>query len=216
MFANPWKIFISQYFRDVSVKGKFVYPVGTSFARAYGSAECQRSKIVEVPPIVLPMGICNTNIIYRKAPSNFPVITNLELPNFRKVKEISSPNVSRGIIGDPSKPFARIEAARMIVIRKRKMRKHKLKKLRKRMKFVFERIRMRREQRKEKVFQGELMSMVRSAEAFDPKTYVSETIKRATYTPKLEDVLPPRPTRRTFEKPNIAFKMPLLYKNSGS
>ena len=133
--------------------GKFVYPVGTSFARAYGSAECQRSKIVEVPPIVLPMGICNTNIIYRKAPSNFPVITNLELPNFRKVKEISSPNVSRGIIGDPSKPFARIEAARMIVIRKRKMRKHKLKKLRKRMKFVFERIRMRREQRKEKIFQ---------------------------------------------------------------
>lgn len=53
-----------------------------------------------------------------------------------------------------------IQAARLIVIRRKKMKKHKLRKLRKRMKYVWAKVRQKREMRKEKAFQAELMGQV--------------------------------------------------------
>lgn len=53
-----------------------------------------------------------------------------------------------------------IQAARLIVIRRNKMKKHKLKKLRKRMKYAWAKVRQKRELRKEKAFQAELMAQV--------------------------------------------------------
>ncbi|XP_076293080.1 uncharacterized protein LOC143215129 [Lasioglossum baleicum] len=66
------------------------------------------------------------------------------------------------------------QAVRLIVIRRKKMKKHKRKKLRKRMKFQMETIRARRNLKKEKAFQEELLVSIKEAEAFNPKAYVQE------------------------------------------
>lgn len=69
------------------------------------------------------------------------------------------------------------QAARLIVIRRRKMRKHKLRKLRKKMKFVWRKVRQRREMRREKAFHQELINEIRAAEEFDAKAYVASRIQ---------------------------------------
>ncbi|XP_011297406.1 uncharacterized protein [Fopius arisanus] len=77
----------------------------------------------------------------------------------------------------PSQKIIEKEAARLIVIRRRKMRRHKLKKRRKRMKFVWRKFKQKRELRKEKAFQAELLGQIREAEAFDAKSYVDSKLK---------------------------------------
>ncbi|XP_035910479.1 uncharacterized protein LOC118511468 [Anopheles stephensi] len=75
------------------------------------------------------------------------------------------------------------QAARLIVIRRRKMRKHKLRKLRKRMKFEWLKIRQRRELKKEKLFQAELLGQIREAEKFSAEAYVASKLRKATDEP---------------------------------
>lgn len=78
-------------------------------------------------------------------------------------------------IGD-SNPVIEKQAARMVVIRRRKMKKHKLRKLRKVRKFEYRRIALKRKTLKEKTFQMELMDKIKVAEKFDPKAYVENLI----------------------------------------
>lgn len=66
-----------------------------------------------------------------------------------------------------------IEAAIIIQIRRHKMKKHRLRKLRKRMKFEWAKRHQRREMRKEKAFQADLLSQIREAEKFSAEEYVS-------------------------------------------
>lgn len=66
-----------------------------------------------------------------------------------------------------------IEAAILIQIRRRKMKKHKLRKLRKRMKFEWAKRDQRRAQRKEKEFQASLLGQIREAEKFSAEEYVT-------------------------------------------
>lgn len=80
------------------------------------------------------------------------------------------------------------QAARMIVIRRRKMKKHKLRKLRKVRKFEYRRVALKRKTLKEKDFQMQLMAQIKEAGKFDAKTYVEEVIRIA----KEEIVKPPR------------------------
>lgn len=75
------------------------------------------------------------------------------------------------------------QAARLIVIRRRKMKKHKLKKLRKRMKFEWAKVRQRREMRKEKAFQAGLIAQIKQAEKFDAEKYVAERLQKAHKVP---------------------------------
>ncbi|XP_058122162.1 small ribosomal subunit protein mS38-like [Anopheles ziemanni] len=75
------------------------------------------------------------------------------------------------------------QAARLIVIRRRKMRKHKLRKLRKRMKFEWLKIRQRRELKKEKLFQAELLNQIKEAEKFSAEAYVASKLRQATDEP---------------------------------
>ncbi|XP_015371425.1 PREDICTED: uncharacterized protein LOC107167050 [Diuraphis noxia] len=75
-----------------------------------------------------------------------------------------------------------IQAARLIVIRRKKMKKHKLRKLRKRMKYVWAKVRQKREMRKEKAFQAELMGQVKEAEKFSPINYVQEKLNIVNMT----------------------------------
>lgn len=87
---------------------------------------------------------------------------------------IQAPNVNR---------VDTMEAARLIVIRRRKMKKHKLKKLRRKMKFEWAKVRQRREMRKEKAFQAKLISQIKAAESFSAEKYVEEKLRQANETP---------------------------------
>jgi hypothetical protein len=75
------------------------------------------------------------------------------------------------------------QAARLIVIRRRKMKKHKLKKLRKKMRFEWAKVRQRRELRKEKAFQAELIAQIKEAEKFNAEQYVAERLQEAHKVP---------------------------------
>ncbi|KAM7364538.1 pyruvate dehydrogenase E1 beta subunit isoform 2-T3 [Cochliomyia hominivorax] len=77
----------------------------------------------------------------------------------------------------------KMEAARMIVVRRRKMKKHKLKKLRRKMKFEWAKVRQRREMRKEKAFQAKLIAQIKDAEAFNAVKYVADKLQQAKETP---------------------------------
>ena len=68
-------------------------------------------------------------------------------------------------------------AVRMIIIRKHKMRVHKLRKLRKKMKFVWRKYRLRRKNRKEKIFKKMIFQQIHQAERFDAKKYVDSRIR---------------------------------------
>ncbi|XP_020812021.1 uncharacterized protein LOC110187001 isoform X2 [Drosophila serrata] len=83
---------------------------------------------------------------------------------------------------DKSKPD-KMQAERLIVIRRRKMKKHKLKKLRRKMKFEWAKVRQRREMRKEKAFQAKLMAQIKQAEAFSAEQHVAEILRQANETP---------------------------------
>ncbi|XP_068982739.1 uncharacterized protein [Bombus flavifrons] len=67
-------------------------------------------------------------------------------------------------------------AVRLIVIRRKKMKKHKRRKLRKRMKFIWAKIRANRNIAKEKVFQAELIAKIKEAHMFNAKKYVEERL----------------------------------------
>ncbi|XP_024874839.1 uncharacterized protein LOC112456484 [Temnothorax curvispinosus] len=68
------------------------------------------------------------------------------------------------------------QAENMLRIRHKKMKKHKRKKLRKKMKFVWAKIRLKRAHKRERLFQAELRAKVKEAQAFDPKEYVNEKL----------------------------------------
>lgn len=130
--------------------------------------------------------IIDNNII---PPSIQPPITNrkIEDPNSWKKTEIESPLVS--IVNEiteknlnilPSFEMPQregqnedIECAIMMQIRRRKMKKHQLKKLRKRDKFLREKRNQKRELKREKEFQADLLGQIREAEAFSAEEYVS-------------------------------------------
>ncbi|RZC32925.1 hypothetical protein BDFB_002751 [Asbolus verrucosus] len=104
----------------------------------------------------------------------------LELPSGLKyVPQLEDPVQNKEIVlpttndGDISK-----EAARLIVIRRKKMKKHKLKKLRKRMKYEWAKRRQRRELKKEKDFQAVLIKQCKDGEAFSAEKYVEERLTK--------------------------------------
>lgn len=76
------------------------------------------------------------------------------------------------------------EAAVMIEIRRLKMKKHKRKKLLKKMKFVFAKRQLRRRLRKEKVFQAELLAKIKDAEQFSAEQYVADKLARLKVEPQ--------------------------------
>ncbi|XP_003737735.1 aurora kinase A-interacting protein [Galendromus occidentalis] len=146
------------------------------------------ARTVSMPPL-LPSPALSTSIIQapRISPSIAPARimppsnkAEVELPYLR-YKEITLPNL--GIIQSPmeepkSRKNTAIQCAVLIRIRRRKMKKHKLKKLRKRMRFVFAKLRFRREKAKEAQFKEELLCKIREAEEFDAEKYVKSVIQQ--------------------------------------
>ncbi|KDR07801.1 uncharacterized protein LOC110839942 isoform X2 [Zootermopsis nevadensis] len=120
-----------------------------------------------------------------KARIELPVastVNSFKLPPVRDI--IITHYDPKHIIEAPTKGgLVEKQAARLIVIRRRKMKKHKLKKLRKKMKFEWAKVRQRRELRKEKAFQAQLIAQIKEAEKFDAEKYVAERLHEAHKVP---------------------------------
>ncbi|XP_073959986.1 uncharacterized protein [Choristoneura fumiferana] len=86
-------------------------------------------------------------------------------------------------VGLPSIKQEEIQAARLIVIRRKKMKKHQRRKLWKRMRHRWARVRQRRRQIKEKIFQNELLAMIKEANEFSAEQYVASKIEKANHNP---------------------------------
>ncbi|CAG9769227.1 unnamed protein product [Ceutorhynchus assimilis] len=78
------------------------------------------------------------------------------------------------------------EAIRMIVIRRKKMKRHKLRKLKKKMKYEWAKLKQNRELKKEKAFQRVLIQQCKDAESFCADDYVEKKLD------KLHEVVIPR------------------------
>lgn len=130
-----------------------------------------------------------------KMPQHLPTSAILPVIN----EDLSLPT------GSPDMPQLEKQAARMIVIRRRKMKKHKLKKLRKVRKFEYRRMALKRKTKKEKDFQMALTAQVKEAEKFDAKSYVEGIIRIAK-----EDLSEKRRPHPTFKK------NPSLYDENGN
>lgn len=127
---------------------------------------------------------------------NFDITKN-ELP-LRKI--IESPLIPNFQIDEPVKnkiekgdiaPNTTIEAPtmnnviekkaeRMIIIRRKKMKKHKRRKFLKRMKFVLRKKEQKKALKKEKIFNAQLTELQQEAAEFDAKKYVAERLHLLT------------------------------------
>lgn len=119
-------------------------------------------------------------------PNNASKNTIIEIP-FKNISSIQDPLKHFPNQYDPPLEDKSIElpsseniteklAVRLIVIRKKKMKKHKRKKLCKRMRFEWAKLRHRRNVAKEKAFQAELIGKIKAAESFDAKEYVNQRL----------------------------------------
>ncbi|XP_011065731.1 PREDICTED: uncharacterized protein LOC105152890 isoform X2 [Acromyrmex echinatior] len=104
------------------------------------------------------------------------LIPPLQEPINRLPIQYDSPMLEKSLDLPTNERIIEKQAVNMIRIRHKKMKKHKRKKFRKKMKFVLEKIRLKRRQKKEKLFEAELTAKVKEAEAFDAKEYVNEKL----------------------------------------
>ncbi|XP_012233754.1 uncharacterized protein [Linepithema humile] len=103
-------------------------------------------------------------------------IPPLQDPTSRLPIQYDSPVPEKSMDLPTSEKIFEKQAVRLIIIRRKKIKKHKRKKLRKRMKYVWAKIRLRRNQKREKEFQAGLIAKVKEAQAFDAKEYVKEKL----------------------------------------
>ncbi|CAG9135850.1 unnamed protein product [Plutella xylostella] len=103
--------------------------------------------------------------------------------NPRSILPLIDSNWQRQEVGLPTHREEEKQAARLIVIRRKKMKKHQRRKLWKRMRHRWARVRQRRRQIKEKVFQAELLALMKKADEFSAEQYVTDKITRANHTP---------------------------------
>ncbi|XP_072938117.1 cytochrome b-c1 complex subunit 2, mitochondrial-like [Epargyreus clarus] len=113
-----------------------------------------------------------------KDPLNYTPITNP-----RSILPLIDTNWRKDEIGLPAIQQEEKQAIRLIVIRRKKMKKHKRMKLWKRMRFRWARIKKNRRIKKEKIFQNELLALVKQANEFSAEQYVAEKLRKANHTP---------------------------------
>ncbi|KAJ8714320.1 hypothetical protein PYW07_002545 [Mythimna separata] len=152
-----------------------------------------------VPRVVKPKNelVCNSKIL-TFAPRSIGVeiiekqrsndikrapIPYIPIVNPRSILPLLDKEWRKDEIGLPSISQEEIQAARLIVIRRKKMKKHQRRKLWKKMKYTWARIKQHRRQTKEKNFQNSLIAMVKSANEFQAEQYVADKIQNANHTP---------------------------------
>lgn len=190
MAQNLWQVLVNNMVFRGGLVRKFVQSARcTHSASAPTTSNCKPS---EVHPSLF---ICNVNTSILKTPyiTDPPKVKIIDLP-FPVIKQISDVPRTLNIKYEDNLPMKEIQdpissnilekkAARLIVIRRRKMKRHKLKKLRMRMKFEWAKIRQRRELKKEKDFQAELLAKVNDAENFNAALYAKEKARVANEKP---------------------------------
>lgn len=135
-----------------------------------------------LPSLVKPVSI-TVPTLYNE------VMIEKDLPSILNIMEKIEPLGPQQPVETPSAQVPEKQAARLIVIRRKKMKKHKLRKLRKKMRFVLLKRRQKREYKKEKLFQATQMAKVRKFESFDAVNYVRDVLQ----------VTKIKPTPRTFK-----------------
>ncbi|KAK3873314.1 hypothetical protein Pcinc_021671 [Petrolisthes cinctipes] len=138
---------------------------------------------LRLPSLIKPFKITvpslyNDKVLEKDLPPQSPLLDILE-----KVEPLNQQQ-QQHIIETPSTEVIEKQAARLIGIRRKKMKKHKLKKLRKKMKFVWAKTRQRREYKKEKLFQAEEMAKIKEFRAFDAKEYVADFLREINEMPQ--------------------------------
>uniref|UniRef100_A0A1E1XI75 Putative secreted protein n=1 Tax=Amblyomma aureolatum TaxID=187763 RepID=A0A1E1XI75_9ACAR len=108
----------------------------------------------------------------------------------RKVIAPSSDTNSNGRVEktdpQPTGSVTEKRAVNMLIIRRKKMKKHKLKKLRKRMYFLWSKRRYRREKLKEQAFRAELLAQIHEAQDFDAEKFVTGMLDKLRNRPRPE------------------------------
>lgn len=140
------------------------------------------SSVVPVHDIKFKPGTLNIDF---GIPIRQPIPNIIETP-VAKIPPLQEPTKNSPIQYDSPVPQASVDlptvgniveklAVRLIVIRRKKMKKHKRKKLRKKMKFVWAKLRHRRNKEKIKRFNSEMIVKIKEAQAFDAKNTSRET-----------------------------------------
>ncbi|XP_076637021.1 uncharacterized protein LOC143349555 [Colletes latitarsis] len=133
----------------------------------------------------------------------FKNILSIEEPLTQYPIQRDLPLIDKSLELPPSNNVGKF-AVNLIVIRRRKMKKHKRKKLRKRMQYVWAKVRQIRNLKKEKNFQAELIAKIKEAQAFDAKTYVSERLallkKERIQKTYRGEILPPAMIKQFLEE----------------
>lgn len=157
--------------------------VGDGMASQYNPTIARLNPMSPVPIINVPLSNFRLPVSITDKPTLNQKI--IESPTSAALREINSivPDSRKAIIEPESVNNTAKHAIRMIVIRRRKMKKHKLKKLRKKMKFEWGRLRQRREMRREKAFQAGLIAQIKEAEKFSAEQYVADKLRLATESP---------------------------------
>ncbi|XP_068622739.1 uncharacterized protein [Battus philenor] len=127
------------------------------------------------------------NLEIRDKPSEDRVkrdpLAYIPIINPRSILPVIDTNWRKDEIGLPAIRQEEKQAVRLIVIRRKKMKKHQRRKLWKRMRHRWARIKKRRRQVKEKIFQNELLAMIKAANDFSAEQYVVGKLDKANHTP---------------------------------
>ncbi|XP_031832870.1 uncharacterized protein LOC116427080 [Nomia melanderi] len=133
---------------------------------------------IKFAPRTLNIDFGNLDNITRRNIIEIPLknVPSMEEPLIRHPIKHDLPLVDKTLDLPSIENVSEKQAVRLIVIRRQKMKKHKKKKFRRKMKFKLETIRNRRNVAKEKAFQAELLVQIKKATAFDAKKYVQERL----------------------------------------
>ncbi|CAH2269556.1 jg8301 [Pararge aegeria aegeria] len=110
-------------------------------------------------------------------------LSYIPIINPRSILPLIDTNWKKDEIGLPALQQEEKQAVRLIVIRRKKMKKHQRHKLWKRMRYRWARVKKNRRIKKEKIFQNELLAMVKQANEFSAEQYVSGKLQKANHTP---------------------------------
>ncbi|CAL1527248.1 unnamed protein product [Lymnaea stagnalis] len=96
------------------------------------------------------------------------------------IDSMKAPNIIKSeILEGPGKSLPMKEAKIIMRIRHKKMKKHKLKKLRKRMYFLWKKQRLARVAKRMAIYHKELEEIEKEGNTFDPETFVREQLLKA-------------------------------------
>lgn len=169
---------------------------------SYLPATCLRKVAVERLPATTAV---DRSVVYVppgiKSPINLPTLRrswDYNLPSLVKPTTVigdskviapSTDTNSNGIEKTDPKPTGVVNekrAVNMLIIRRKKMKKHKLRKLRKRMHALWSKRRYRIEKDKEQAFRAELLAQIHEARAFDAEKFVTGVLDKLRNRPRPE------------------------------